>query len=54
MVRGTEVGAESRSVGLGLYIVAEIARAHGGQAELASSSEAGTEFLVRFPRQPPD
>ena len=50
MVRGTEVGAAGRSVGLGLYIVAEVARAHGGAARLAKSSEQGTEFVARFPR----
>ena len=49
MVRGTETGAETRSVGLGLYIVSEIARAHGGGVELASSDERGTEFVARFP-----
>lgn len=50
MVRGTDVGTETRSVGLGLYIVSEIARAHGGEVALASSTEAGTEFVARFPR----
>lgn len=49
MVRGTDAGAETRSVGLGLYIVAEVARAHGGEARLASSDESGTEFEARFP-----
>lgn len=49
MVRGTDVGTETRSVGLGLYIVAEIARAHGGEVRLASSNDDGTEFVARFP-----
>lgn len=49
MVRGTAVGSGTRSVGLGLYIVAEIARAHGGDVEVSSSAELGTEFTVRFP-----
>ena len=50
MVRGSEVGTEARSVGLGLYIVAEVARAHDGEVRLARSTEAGTEFVAVFPR----
>jgi signal transduction histidine kinase len=38
-----------RSVGLGLYIVAEIARAHGGEVAVHSSAEAGTTFVATFP-----
>lgn len=52
MVRGTDEGADVRSVGLGLYIVAEVARAHGGDVRLASSTDAGTEFVASFPRTP--
>ncbi|HEY1229655.1 MAG TPA: PAS domain-containing sensor histidine kinase [Ramlibacter sp.] len=52
LVRGTEVGA-NRSVGLGLFIVSEIAKAHGGKVAVSSSAEAGTLFLARFPRLPP-
>ncbi|HET7504914.1 MAG TPA: ATP-binding protein [Kofleriaceae bacterium] len=36
-------------VGLGLYIVEQIARAHGGAVRVASSAEAGTTFEVRVP-----
>ena len=50
MVRGTESDSDARSVGLGLYIVAEVARAHGGDVRLASSTADGTEFVARFPR----
>lgn len=50
MVRGTDTGTEVRSVGLGLYIVAEVARAHGGSVRLASTSADGTEFVVSFPQ----
>lgn len=39
------------SLGLGLYIVAEIARAHGGTCEV-SSSEGETAFTIRWPRTP--
>ncbi len=48
--RGTELGAERRSVGLGLYIVHTIARAHGGTVEVRSSAEEGTTFLLKLPR----
>ncbi len=40
----------SRSVGLGLYIVREIAASHGGSVSVRSSAEAGTTFHVRLPR----
>lgn len=50
MVRGTGLGAETRSVGLGLYIVGEVARAHGGEARLVSSTAEGTTFEATFPR----
>ena len=46
MARGPDVGGE-RSVGLGLFIVREIARAHGGTASV-SSSPTGTTFLVHW------
>jgi sigma-B regulation protein RsbU (phosphoserine phosphatase) len=49
MTRGTEVGSSDvRSVGLGLYIVREIARVHGGTARVESSPESGTTFIVTF------
>lgn len=41
----------SRSVGLGLYIVHEIAVAHGGEVEVESNVEEGTTFSVRWPRR---
>lgn len=40
----------SRGLGLGLYIVSEIARAHGGSVAVESSQAAGTTFTVRLPR----
>lgn len=40
----------SRGLGLGLFIVKELARAHGGTVEVASSEEAGTTFTVHLPR----
>ena len=50
MVRGTDIASVNRSVGLGLFIVSEIAKAHGGKRELASSDHEGTTFRVRLPR----
>ena len=49
MVRGTDAASVHRSVGLGLYIVAEIARAHGGTVAVESSADAGTTFVATFP-----
>ncbi len=42
-----------RGVGLGLYIVDHIARAHGGGVEVHSTAAEGTTFIVRLPREPP-
>jgi len=50
MTRGVEVGDSSRSVGLGLFIVREIVRAHAGQVTVTSSLDAGTSFRTTFPR----
>jgi sigma-B regulation protein RsbU (phosphoserine phosphatase) len=48
MVRGQAEGA-ARSVGLGLFIVHEIARAHGGSMHVASTLATGTAFTMRLP-----
>ncbi|KFE66115.1 hypothetical protein DB31_1180 [Hyalangium minutum] len=51
LTRGTPTaGQHSRSIGLGLYIVQEIVRGHGGTVEVASSQELGTTFAVRLRR----
>ena len=50
MVRGTVAGS-GRSVGLGLFIILEIARAHGGTVNVESSDDRGTTFLVAIPVQ---
>jgi len=39
-----------RGLGLGLYIVRQIALAHGGSVEVESTTERGTRFTVRLPR----
>lgn len=49
MTRGTEAGSDMRSVGLGLYIVKKIAKAHGGRVSASSSEGNGTMFTVYFP-----
>jgi signal transduction histidine kinase len=41
-----------RGLGLGLYIVREIVRAHGGSAEIHSAEETGTVVRVRLPLAP--
>ncbi len=48
MVRGSDAGV-GKGVGLGLYIVREIVRAHGGQVDVRSSAEAGTSFTLDLP-----
>lgn len=45
---------EGGGVGLGLYIVDQIARSHGGQASIRSSSFDGTCVTVTFPACPPE
>jgi signal transduction histidine kinase len=40
-------------VGLGLYIVDHIVRAHGGTIDVHSTASEGTTFIVRLPREPP-
>jgi sigma-B regulation protein RsbU (phosphoserine phosphatase) len=50
MTRGVTTGTAPRSVGLGLYIVREIARAHSGTATVTSAVDAGTTFAVAWPR----
>jgi signal transduction histidine kinase len=44
--RGLEDGA---GLGLGLYIVREIARLHGGEVSVRSTADAGTTFFLRLP-----
>ncbi|HVV84266.1 MAG TPA: hybrid sensor histidine kinase/response regulator [Kofleriaceae bacterium] len=48
--RGRERTSAGGGLGLGLYIADQIARAHGGSIEVASSEETGTVFTVTLPR----
>ncbi len=49
MTRG-EFAGHLRSVGLGLYIVREIALAHGGEVDYTSDAVSGTTFVIELPR----
>lgn len=53
MTRGMPTAGDANSVGLGLFIVREIARAHGGTVSVASLPETGTLFTAVFPRRTP-
>ena len=54
MVRGDGSAADAkRSVGLGLFIVREIVRAHRGEILATSTAEDGTNFRAMFPRRVP-
>ena len=44
-------GTRKGGTGLGLAIASELIRGHGGRLELARSDAAGTEFLIRLPKQ---
>ena len=52
MVRGCDQVNADRSVGLGLFIVSEIAKAHGGTVSVTSTLESGTLFTVVIPQAP--
>lgn len=49
MIRGTATGTGPRGVGLGLFIVREIAKAHGGTAQVNSSVSEGSTFRLTLP-----
>lgn len=50
LVRGAGAEMEGFNLGLGLYIVRQIAVAHGGNASVRSEPELGTVFRIRWPR----
>lgn len=49
MTRGAAGDGGARSIGLGLFIVREIAAAHGGDVGVVSGLDTGTAFSVTFP-----
>jgi signal transduction histidine kinase len=49
-VTATDRPPADRSVGLGLYISCEIAKAHGGTLQLVASNQEGTVFAVQLPK----
>lgn len=54
MTRGMQAAGHPSSVGLGLFIVRQIAQAHGGDVEVESTAEAGTTFRAVCPQNPID
>lgn len=52
MQRASVAGAGQRNIGLGLFIVNAIVKAHGGSIEVQSSRESGTTVTVRLPKTP--
>lgn len=51
LVRGEQQLAGATSIGLGLFIVSEIAKAHTGCVSVVSTRQGGTTFTVRLSRQ---
>ncbi len=49
--RRSEQNPQGYNLGLGLYIVAEVVRAHGGTVEVESHDATGTRFTLRLPRR---
>jgi signal transduction histidine kinase len=43
-------GTHRAGLGLGLHIVYEVVKAHGGKIEVTSNAEQGTTFTARFPK----
>ena len=42
-----------RGAGLGLFVVAQVAKAHGGTIDVWSEQGIGSEFTLRIPYEPP-
>jgi PAS domain S-box-containing protein len=47
--RGLRPGALDGSIGLGLYIVRQVAVGHGGEIRVRSTAEEGTTFVLELP-----
>ncbi len=52
LTRHGRVDVQTRSIGLGLFIVQNIVTAHQGEIGVASNAEHGTTFVMRVPLQP--
>jgi signal transduction histidine kinase len=50
LVRGGGADPEGYNLGLGLYIVREIAQAHAGSVRVESNEKSGTVFTIKLPR----
>ncbi|WP_395852551.1 PAS domain-containing protein [Cystobacter fuscus] len=50
--RASDGGSPTSGLGLGLFIVQQIARSHGGRVEVRSTEAEGTTFTVLLPRSP--
>ena len=48
--RSQEVASSTPGLGLGLFIVREIARGHGGEVDAVSTDGGGTRFTIHLPR----
>jgi signal transduction histidine kinase len=46
------VSSHHGGLGLGLYVVREIVRAHGGRVDFDSTEGQGTTFVVELPVEP--
>jgi two-component system phosphate regulon sensor histidine kinase PhoR len=44
---------DAPGTGLGLYLVEEVARAHGGRVDLATAEGRGSTFTIALPARPP-
>ncbi|WP_241759649.1 GAF domain-containing sensor histidine kinase [Pyxidicoccus parkwayensis] len=52
-VSAGHAGGAGSGLGLGLYIVEQVVKGHGGRIQAESTAEAGTTFRVTLPRAPP-